>query len=115
VFDTNNSSLVNSSFILVVSLIDIINLIKQDLNSFKNLSKQDFVNACKLLVGWGLEPPTLKIVSSQEFVKFKDSLVTMIHELNSNGYCSSRKRGRLSLEQFKIVYFEKMQALKQSL
>ncbi|WP_139699556.1 hypothetical protein [bacterium endosymbiont of Bathymodiolus sp. 5 South] len=81
----------------------------------KNLSKQDFVNACKLLVGWGLEPPTLKIVSSQEFVKFKDSLVTMIHELNSNGYCSSRKRGRLSLEQFKIVYFEKMQALKKSL
>ena len=81
----------------------------------KNLSKQDFVNACKLLVGWGLEPPTLKIVSSQEFVKFKDSLVAMIHELNRNGYCSSSKRGRLSLEQFKIVYFEKMQALKQSL
>jgi hypothetical protein len=32
-----------------------------------------------------------------------------------NGYCSSSKRGRLSLEQFKIVYFEKMQALKKSL
>jgi uncharacterized protein YeeX (DUF496 family) len=78
-------------------------------------SKKDFEKACKLLVGWGLEPPSVKIVSTKDFKKIRDNLTKIILELNRNGYCSSNKRGRMSVDDFKIIYKREMQDLKQSL
>jgi phage terminase Nu1 subunit (DNA packaging protein) len=77
-------------------------------------TRQRLKNMFVLLSGWGLELPTIKTISSKEWLKFQGSLLSMVEQLDKQGVCHTARRGALTLTEFKAVYKDRLQSLQHS-
>jgi hypothetical protein len=82
--------------------------IAKDSEKQKITTRQRLKNMFSCLLGFGLALPSVEIIKSEAFAKFQPNLINLVEDLVANGSCYSHSRGSMTLDDFKIIYNEKI-------